>query len=71
MLPVSRCLINNTYNEWTTSYGNSLSAYLAMMGLDLTKPLNEQPYYGSEDPAPSPQGHTFSYWAAMTASLGQ
>lgn len=42
-------LINNTYNEWTTSYGNSLSAYLAMMGLDLTKPLNEQAYLGEED----------------------
>ncbi len=41
-------LVSNTYNEWTQGYGESLSAYMAMMGLDLTKPLNEQNYFGEE-----------------------
>ena len=41
-------LVSNTYNEWTQSYGQSLDAYMAMMGLDLTKPLNEQNYFGEE-----------------------
>lgn len=40
--------VNNTYSEWGTSYGEYLTYYLAMMGLDVTKPLDEQTYYDGE-----------------------
>ena len=41
-------LISNTYNSWSQSYGESMADYMALMGLDLTKPLNEQNYFGEE-----------------------
>lgn len=34
--------INNTYNEWTSTYGDSTDMYLALMQLDVTQPLDEQ-----------------------------
>lgn len=37
--------VNNTYSEWTTSYGEYASLYLNMMGLDTTLPLDQQPRY--------------------------
>lgn len=42
-------LINNTYNEWYSAYGENLSTYMSLMGLDLSKPLNEQTYATNED----------------------
>ena len=36
--------INTTYSQWTSSYGDMAAAYIAMMGLDVSKPLSEQPY---------------------------
>ena len=33
-----------TYNNWAATYGDSLSLFTSMMGLDLTAPLNEQVY---------------------------
>lgn len=37
--------INGMYNEWYEQYGDYTEMYLSwMMGLDLTKPLNEQDY---------------------------
>ena len=36
--------INTTYSQWYSSYGDMTAAYVAMMGLDLTSPLNEQFY---------------------------
>ncbi len=35
-------LIRKTYSQWQSAYGDSLSLYTQMMGLDITKPLNEQ-----------------------------
>lgn len=35
-------LVRNQLNQWQSAYGDSLSLYTQMMGLDLTKPLNEQ-----------------------------
>lgn len=40
--------VSNTYNSWSESYGDYMSTYLALMGLDLTAPLNEQAYLGDE-----------------------
>ncbi len=37
-------VISSTYNSWYNTYGDNTSTYLAMMGLDATKPLNEQAY---------------------------
>lgn len=37
-------LINTTYNNWVSSYGDSVSLYVGFMGLDLSKPLSEQTY---------------------------
>ena len=37
-------LINSTYSQWNSSYGDSLSMFLGFMGLDATKPLSEQNY---------------------------
>lgn len=42
-------LVSSTYSEWQSSYGEYMSTYMAMMGLDLSKPLNEQAYIGEED----------------------
>ncbi len=36
--------VTNTYNEWTSTYGDYASYYLTMMGLDITLPLDEQAY---------------------------
>ena len=36
--------INSTYNNWVNTYGEMAAAYIAMMGLDISKPLDEQPY---------------------------
>ena len=40
-------LINTNYNNWSSAYGDSMSLYMSLMGLDLTLPLSEQQY--SED----------------------
>ena len=40
--------VNETYSSWNEQYGEYASMYLAMMGLDPTKPLNEQVNVGSE-----------------------
>ena len=37
-------LITSTYNEWANSYGQSMSVYLGLMGLDINKPLDQQNY---------------------------
>lgn len=36
--------INSTYSQWSSTYGDSLSMFMGFMGLDTTKPLNEQEY---------------------------
>lgn len=36
--------IETQYNQWTEDYGNYLSLYTSMWGLDLTKPLDDQKY---------------------------
>ena len=36
--------IDYTYNNWASSYGDSMAVYLALMGLDLSLPLDEQEY---------------------------
>ena len=40
-------LINNTYSEWYSMYGDATESYMTLMGLDLTLPLDEQ-YYDEE-----------------------
>lgn len=40
--------VTQTYSQWETAYGESLPTMLSLMGLDLTQPLNEQPYYDDE-----------------------
>ena len=42
-------IISTTYNDWYNSYGESMSTYLMMMGLDLSAPLDKQAYYGDEE----------------------
>ena len=37
-------LLNTTYNNWVSSYGDNISLYLGFMGLDIAKPLSEQSY---------------------------
>ena len=37
-------LINTTYNNWVSSYGDNVSVYVGFMGLDLSKPLSQQTY---------------------------
>ena len=37
-------VVSGTYNDWYNSYGENTATYLQMMGLDVTKPLNEQEY---------------------------
>ena len=36
--------IDANYRNWSSTYGDSAQVYLAMMGLDLTMPLDEQMY---------------------------
>jgi len=36
--------IENNYNNWYSTYGDSMSLYMSLMGLDVTKPLSEQTY---------------------------
>ena len=40
--------VTKTYTQWETSYGNSLTTMLSIMGLDLTQPLDEQKYYDED-----------------------
>lgn len=40
--------VTQTYNQWETSYGDSLATMLSLMGLDLTQPLDEQAYYDED-----------------------
>ena len=40
--------ITSTYNNWFNMYGENMELYMMFMGLDLKKPLNEQPH--PEDP---------------------
>ena len=47
-------VINNSYNEWYNAYGESMSTYLMLMGLDLSAPLDEQVY---------PEGDGTETWA--------
>lgn len=47
-------VINNSYNEWHNMYGESMSTYMMLMGLDLTAPLDEQVY---------PEGEGNQTWA--------
>ncbi len=35
--------INSKYDEWYSTYGDMMSLYLSISGLDVTKPLNKQP----------------------------
>lgn len=37
-------VISSTYNQWYSEFGQNTASYLSMMGLDATKPLNEQAY---------------------------
>ncbi|MBQ4642254.1 MAG: peptidylprolyl isomerase [Oscillospiraceae bacterium] len=37
-------VVNNTVSNWKSSYGDSFSLYTQLMGLDVTKPLDEQTY---------------------------
>ena len=36
--------INNNYNNWASTYGDSLELYMSLMGLDLSLPLSQQTY---------------------------
>lgn len=38
--------LQNNYNRWASAYGENLQMYMSLMGLDLTKPINEQEYSG-------------------------
>ena len=40
--------VNSSYTEWTNMYGDSTAAYLSMLQLDVTKPLDEQTYYAAD-----------------------
>ena len=37
-------LLNTTYNNWASTYGDSMSVYIGLMGLDISKPLDQQNY---------------------------
>ena len=39
-------LVNTTYNNWRSTYGDSMALYVGFMGLDVNLPLNEQTYSG-------------------------
>ena len=36
--------LNNNYTRWSETYGENMSLYLSLMGLDLTQPLGDQEY---------------------------
>ena len=36
--------LQSNYQNWASTYGDSMSLYLSLMGLDITKPLSEQVY---------------------------
>lgn len=36
--------VTNTYNSWVNSYGDNIELYMMFMGLDLSKPLDQQTY---------------------------
>lgn len=40
--------VSQLYNEWQEQYGDYTAVFLSTMGLDTTKPLNEQAYNGGE-----------------------
>lgn len=40
--------VNSSYTEWTNMYGDSTAAYLSMLQLDVSKPLDEQTYYADD-----------------------
>jgi len=42
-------VVNQYYSNWQQQYGEYASMYLAMMGLDMTQPLNTQAYAGGEE----------------------
>ena len=37
-------LINTTYNQWASDYGDYMSLYVSLMGLDISLPLSDQSY---------------------------
>lgn len=37
-------LLNTTYNNWASTYGDNMSVYIGLMGLDISKPLDQQNY---------------------------
>ena len=39
--------ISSTYSNWKSSYGDNVALFLSMMGLDMSKPLDEQ-YFSDE-----------------------
>ena len=39
-------LINTTYNNWQSTYGDTMALYVSLMGLDVNLPLSEQSYSG-------------------------
>lgn len=41
-------IVNTTYSEWSSMYGDYTDYYLSMMGLDSTVALDQQPYYDDE-----------------------
>ena len=41
-------MVNNNFSNWQSAYGDNLSMYMALMGLDLSKPLDEQVYTEGE-----------------------
>jgi len=36
--------VRNTYSQWQEAYGDSVALYASMMGMDVTKPIDEQVY---------------------------
>lgn len=36
--------VRNTYSQWQEAYGDSVALYASMMGMDVTKPIDEQIY---------------------------
>jgi len=53
--------VNEYYTQFTNTYGEYASTYMQLMGLDVTKPLNEQAYLGGEE------GTTFADYFVETA----
>ena len=41
-------MVNNNYNTWQSTYGDSMDMYMSLMGLDVSKPLSQQEYYEGE-----------------------